>query len=335
MWLYRAYSQFIVTHNMEHLSYRSFNMSTMDYVMINDKNIKYVNSLYYTTSCLGLTTNALALLLFLIKRKLLHGTMNILIFNQIVLDLFVSTCLLLTAIMHQPDDIENNKKNKITCILWYGMWFEWMFFLNSSYNVTAITFDRFIAICHPFRYRTRYVTSKLYIVLILLAVWISGPVFEGIFATVTTNIHKGHCKYYDINSDRSKMWLGIYLLIYTYIIPFTALVYWNLRMIWTLRKRTTLFDHEQAFDTYKNMLKTVLYLGITTLCCWTIERVYLLIYLFGDKMVSLHSWPYHICANITFLTVVLNPIIFVLRYEEFRLSAKEVLCCRSSGYTPL
>ena len=278
----------------------------------------YVWILYTVTSSFGVITNTLALCLFMYKRALLYGTMNILILNQVILDLAVSISILGYTLQTLPTDLSDDLDDNLYCILWLSKMPRWILFVNSTYNVVAITFDRYVAICHPIWYRTKYAPWKLSV--IIIAVWLTGPVFEGIHYAFTSHIANRTCIYFSYESTTASVIAGVTYFVYSYIVPFGLILFGHIQILRTLKSRRHLLLEHPGLDLiYRNMLGTVALISIVIFSCWTLEQCFYLLYNLQIIDMRLDTWYSHIFVNLVFANVFLNPIIFVFKYREFRL----------------
>ena len=277
----------------------------------------YAWVLYTVTSSLGQLTNTVALSLFIYNRNLLRGTMNILILNQVVLDFIMSLCILIYTLQTKPIDLSSNQVNNMYCILWLSKLQPWLFFCNSTYNVVAITFDRYVAICHPIWYRTRYAPWMLF--LVIIAVWSTGPVFEGTHYAFTSYVENGTCYYFRYNSRFASVSTGVIYFLFTYVCPFGAILLGHIWILKTLKQRRRLHLNDEGLNSvYRNMFVTVALISTIILCCCTEEQIYYLLFNLQTFHITVDTWRYHIFINLVFLNIFLNPIIFVFKYREFR-----------------
>ncbi|TRY54129.1 hypothetical protein DNTS_031171 [Danionella cerebrum] len=112
-----------------------------------------------------------ALLLFtIITNKALHEPMNILLFNLPINDIIGSTCLF----PHIMRELLFDTRTIPISVCITQAFFTHIYAVSAVFILTAMAYDRYVAICHPMRYTT--IMSKAHLTRIISLVWCSNVI---------------------------------------------------------------------------------------------------------------------------------------------------------------
>ena len=286
-------------------------------------NVNYMAYVYITIGVLSILNNALVLFVLLMNKNMLRSSMNILILNQSVIDGLAGVALVLygAGSIVPTYEIPDDSHQVLYCYLWKSNIFAWILFTNSTYNIVAITVDRYLAICKGFWYRTAYSHKRLCVVMTL--VWFTGPVYYGTSVIFIVNIAENVCQVvHHLGTMQRQIW-GVFTFLIIFLLPLIVIVFTYILIVLFLRehKRSSKLpdgSRRQCNSAYKNVLRTLLSVIIVLVVCWTPDQVYFLVTHFNSDIGISSSWIYHVVVNLMFANSFMNPIVYVLRYKSFR-----------------
>ena len=215
-----------------------------------------------------------------------------------------------------------------------------MLMFNSVANLGAVTFDRFLAVVNPLRYKS--IMTKRVIVPIIASVWVFSTIFgfvpfmgwrtvvepedsSGLFCQVPLNLARG----YIITVCIVGLFPSIFVLA-AYVKIFKTACYHELRIAAAINSVL----HNQS-DLKLNMIKetkaakmVALVLG-TFIFTWAPLFVIMIVDIAMKQ--SVNSYIY--AGGVIFATLnsALNPIIYACMNSEFRDTFKAFLTCHSHG----
>ena len=85
---------------------------------------------------------------------------------------------------------------------------------------------------------------------------------------------------------------------------------------------------ETTLKARRNILKTLLIVGVGFLLCYTCNTFYLTFYQFGYQYVDLLGDFFKFTIAMTYLGCCINPIIYCIQYRQFQQAMRAVLCPR-------
>ena len=164
------------------------------------------------------------------------------IINQSFIDGLTSSLILLTQIFtEQLTEGMTQLQAEFFCRLWGTQFLPWGLMVSSTYNLMAISVERYMAIVHPIWHMNNFTDSKTRVSIVFI--WFFGVVYVGAVVIPTTGLVNGECL-------RAAFWpsraiavaVGIVELFVTLMIPFITHGFCYARILATLRNRC---PHEQ------------------------------------------------------------------------------------------
>ena len=135
----------------------------------------YVNS---SIGLFGLIGNAFVSLVMLRNRKVFNSATNKLIIHQSIVDFLASFLFILQQFLKiSPGTVPDNILGSLYCKLWSSELLKYTVFVTSSYNLVAISIERYYATCKPVRHRNMFTTCRLK--MIMASAWICGLISTG------------------------------------------------------------------------------------------------------------------------------------------------------------
>ncbi|XP_038052709.1 RYamide receptor-like [Patiria miniata] len=257
------------------------------------------------------------------KVPYMHTITDAFIFNQAAIDFLGSLFLLLTANIPRPDSFPDTPWYHFVCHVWYSQLFLWSFFTSSTINLLALICERYIALVFPAKYIKIY--TKRAMVFMVVAVWLFGPLSQGLYMAVANKLQDGYC--YTSSSVIARAW-SIILIVVTFVLPSLAMmfvfghIYKKLRRTRTdhTNDNTTTWSDEQLQPVHRARhvaLKTLLFVFVSFLVCWTLNQTLFLMFNFGWDLDF--TGPLYLTSSVLVsANLCVNPVIFAFKYKRFR-----------------
>ncbi|KAJ8030472.1 Beta-3 adrenergic receptor [Holothuria leucospilota] len=185
---------------------------------------------------IGIGGNSLVCFVFLRDRNKRNQT-NALITHQAFIDLLSSFLLVLLAgyqIIGSPST-ESRVLQAFACFFWTRITL-FAVFAVSTFNLTLISLERYIATVFPHSYAGAFTRKKIRRMILL--VWIMAPVFQYFIAWTTHTYRDGKCII-----TKSPASVGILLFLWEYFLPVAIMSFSFFSVIRTLN-----ILHLQVFD---------------------------------------------------------------------------------------
>ena len=201
---------------------------------------KLSNVLTAMTIAIGVTGvlgNALVVVIVFKYKILFQQVKSSYIINQSFIDGLTSALLILTHIfgVHLTERMANLQA-EIYCHLWATQFLPWGLMVSSTYNLMAISVERYLAIVRPIWHMNNFTDSKTRVSIVFI--WLFGVLYVGAIVIPTTGVINGECL-------RAAFWpsrtiavvVGIMELFVTLIIPFITHGFCYARILTILRNR--------------------------------------------------------------------------------------------------
>lgn len=197
-------------------------------------------------------------------------------------------------------------------------------FLNSTFNLLAISYDRHLAIFQPLYYQTRMSRKKFR--LILSAVWVTPVCLASV-----RNIWS-HSKPNDVVEEWNRIYSYSLLSVFV-VIPIVVVSVINIAIVTAIRRQRQKItsndsrrNAREGQQARKGTFSCVLVV-VTFVVCWLPRAVYNLFYLFNrPELVT----PLLLKMSVTFLLFQssTNPLIYSFYRREFRRAIKILIKCQ-------
>ncbi|CAD5118393.1 unnamed protein product [Dimorphilus gyrociliatus] len=210
---------------------------------------------------------------------------------------------------------------------------------TSAFTLTVMSFDRWLAVCHPVRsisYRTPLVAKFVSVGVWGLSMLVMIPVF--LYSTTVTNNpgnQKESCKLIwpknqaIIHPDKAFIWYGLLLgfAIPTALISvFYMLVVIRLKSVGPKNRKNS--DNRKR--THTRVTKLVLTVIAVYVICWLPHWIYQIYFTFAKDKPP--DWVINLYQAITILSYTnstLNPVLYALMSDNFRKSFSKAFRCIS------
>ncbi|XP_071805852.1 trace amine-associated receptor 1-like [Asterias amurensis] len=261
-------------------------------------------------------------------RSVFNSTTNKLIIHQSIVDFlgaFVSILRQLLVIS-PPTIVPDNIPGSVYCKLWWSPFLH--VFITSSYNLVAISLERYYATCQPVKHRSMFSSNRLKMV--ILIIWLCGSVPTAHTIPISRQI-SGRC---DISwpSPSFQAVGGSLVFVRDLVIPMTIMVFAYTKIILELRRRSRARADDNNQDARnmlsranKNVIKTLLVVAIFFAVCWTPTEIYYMFLNLGAIEVSVYNATLPIFSTVVVVNLCVNPFIYCFTYEHFQKQAKKMV----------
>ncbi len=284
---------------------------------------------YLTLGSLGLMGNAFVCLVMIRYRNVFNSSTNKLIIHQSLVDFLASLVFILgRCLVISPGNVPQNTLGSFYCRLWLSSLPQFGLFITSSYNLVAISIERYYATCQPVKHRNLFSGSRLK--MIMAAAWLCGwaPEFHGIFIAQRVG---GDC-YYIWPSPAAQAVGGLLIFLIELIIPIAVIIFAYTKIILELRKRSRARAEDNNQDARnmlsranKNVTKTLLVVAVLFGICWTPVSINYLLFNLDISDFVIYKAVLPTVLTIVTVNLCINPIIYCFTYERFQKQAKKML----------
>ncbi|XP_022093722.1 beta-3 adrenergic receptor-like [Acanthaster planci] len=314
----------------------------------------------------GICGNGLVCLV-IARVRFMHTLTNAFIFNQALIDLLGSLLILVNSLVPVPDPIPPGTSGVLLCKLWVSNFFVWGLFIASTFNLTALTLERYLAIVFPFRYQVLATREKS--VAVIIGLWLSAFVF---------NSYSLFIRYYEAGQCRQRLVanplaLGVAVFSVTYLLPVVVMVFVYTHIAVVLKKgagrvqpklagltpgpppgtgveptvataNAGAGDQQQGagpsgttapegrgeslMRARRNTFKTLLLVSVAFTVCWTPNEVIFFLFNLGVD-VDFTSVVYIVSVAMVASNGCVNPFIYAIKYKQFRKALKALTCAKS------
>ncbi|XP_033641662.1 mu-type opioid receptor-like [Asterias rubens] len=286
---------------------------------------------YYTLSSLGILGNGFVCFVMLRYRKVFNSTTNKLIIHQSCLDL-IGSCVFLVERFAHMGVVPDSFLGRLYCHVWWSEWPQYGMFVASTWNLVAISVERYLAICRPVWYRNVFTPRRLK--LVMMTAWMMGWVEAAHLLVVC---------FYDSEvlgcnvswfSSEIQAVAGVLVFLHELVVPMSIMVLCYSLIIWKLRQRAQAHGRDNntsAQETFskanRNVTQTVVLVTIFFFICWSpTETNYLLFNLSVYQPVNLYEDIfYRVTGGIVVINLCINPLIYCFTYERFQKQLKEMV----------
>ena len=224
------------------------------------------------------------------------------------------------------------------CLLWKWAIVKFWLFSISTYNLIAISIERYISIIHPLWHLVNFTRNKT--ILLGCFSWLLGPIFQIIYAVSQIFYINGRCHWNEYQTN-GRIIMGIWLFIWDFFMPCMIMAYCSIRIclvVISQKKRdinlTAHFIAKESAvrvtaraDARRTRSITITFIVVifAYVVCWSTDQfIFLYKNISGFHDVNRSFWLFsHAMAQ---LNSAVNPIIYVLFMKEYREKAASVFC---------
>ncbi|XP_038048203.1 prolactin-releasing peptide receptor-like [Patiria miniata] len=284
---------------------------------------------------LGLLGNFLVCVVIL-KVRAMQTRTNAFIFNQAVIDFFGSVVIILQTDVPLPDPLPNDARGWIWCHIWISNFMIIIFFVSSTFNLLALTLERYFAIVHPYKYQATFAKyPRLKVGLTIAFCWTFGVLIKIYTIMIVENTPDGRCTPRPIPGSQA---IGILTVFIQYILPVGVMLFAYVRTSVELKRQanrsgpstvaTAPGAPESMSDSLlrarRNTFKTLMIVFITFLVCWSPNQIIFLLWNFGWGA-KFTDWYFLLSLALIASNSCVNPFIYALKYKQFRKGLLQIL----------
>ncbi len=277
----------------------------------------------------GMLGNALVLFVLFRYTNMRTKVTNLFIINQSILDFLTATFLFFTTIFPADGRVYNTLSDDVYCRIWVGRIPLWMFLHMSTFNLVALTLERYFSVVHPILHKMSFTRSKA--IIAIVAVWVIGLIWDIAGSVSTAKIEDGQCKQFLYPNAQVQQAVGLLGIFIVYFIPIFILIFCYSRMAYTLTKNmkkvapaATKKDGQQKDDSpqargKRNVIRTFAIVSTVFILCVSWNQWFFFLFNLGVfNYTALFSDFYFFSVVAMFANCCINPIIYTAKYEEFR-----------------
>ena len=205
---------------------------------------------------IGVVGNLLVVSVFMKYKKLFQNIKTTFIVNQSVIDGIVSLLLILTTFvspeLHRGVD---GLLVELYCKLWLSQVPIWGLMTSSTYNLMAISTERYLAIVHPIWHKVTF--TKKMADSVAICIWLFGVSFVASIVIPTTGMMRGHCFASIFWASRATARAVAFVQIFVnMILPIFVHSFCYARILSALRKRKRMVTPEDGTTSTAQMRMT-------------------------------------------------------------------------------
>ena len=321
---------------------------------------EYMNIIYTIIGIVGVAGNSLVASVLLYFKAMRKSLTNTFIINQCCIDGSASLCIILSVYIRDVHWISSSLGQELFCRLWLTNMPIWGIFVSSTYNMVAVTFERYSALVYPFSHHKYFTRRKALI--IISVVWVCGPAFNAAYMIPTSGMLNGQCTVFTFwPSSATQTAVGILTVVLQYFIPLGLVIYAYARIAFVLTKagvhskendndkkkegktsrdeattrktkceksaddRVNKTRENRISKAKRNVIKTLALVSACFVFCWSWNQIFFTMYNSGYA-VDFNSRFYHFTVIMVFCNCCLNPIIYAIKYEQFQRGLRKIVC---------
>lgn len=117
---------------------------------------KLMRGFYISIACLGMADNIMVLVVILSLAKMRKKLTSLFIINQSVVDALTAVFLLMTTILPADGRVYRTLADDLYCRLWVTRLPLWLCIHCSTYNLVALTLERYLSVVHPIKHKLMF-----------------------------------------------------------------------------------------------------------------------------------------------------------------------------------
>ena len=239
---------------------------------------------------------------------------NIYILCQSLVDALVAVTLILTVLIENDGRYFEGPGDSMLCVFWLSRIMLFGLIAASTYNLTAMTVERYLAIVWPVWHKLHM--NRKRVVASVAGAWTLALIFNIAKKLPTSRVHRGQCLLYQWPSSGVRQAMGTVTVVLTYFVPLLVIFVTYTHMIWKLRIRVGQDDNGIS-RAWKNIIRTMVMITAAFVLCHTINQVFFLLFTLGYD-VTLQSELYHSSVLLVFINCTINPFIYLVTYQAYQ-----------------
>ena len=264
---------------------------------------------------------------------------NLFIINQSAVDFAASVLLIADSVTKFMSGYNVGLKGlagELYCRIWISSVLQWSTLVSSTYNLVAITIERYMMVVFPMEHKVTFTRKKA--LWVVLGVWLFGPCYEFLSGVPTSVVKEGVCYgfAYFPNASWQKAY-GLITIAIAFFLPMAIHIMLYCHMVVVLRRRAAALKNGHQHPTHsgsdpvqkmpkaqKNLLKTMAVVTVCFFFCWSWNQLAFFFYNLGVNY-DLSSDFHLFTITAVNLNSCINPFVYIVKYEEFKAAAGKLL----------
>jgi hypothetical protein len=267
------------------------------------------------------------------SKAMRQKTTNKMIMNQTAIDWIASILLIANASTIKITSIPQGAAGELYCGLWDSNYKLWSILNALSFNLMALTLERFYAVVKPTVYKT-FTPEKAK--LAMFSVWMAGFAITLPNILANTAVGEGECRTCQLdNRNTFSRVAGIINYMAVFIAPVVLMVICYSQMILVFRKKTQIYNEDSRTSVERqrslkmrkvqlNILKTFLIVSAAFIICWAPSQTMLFIFYINPDIIDLSGRLMKGTIYLTFANCLMNPFIYTFQYYDFQVALKSL-----------
>ena len=179
---------------------------------------------YILIGIFGMLGNGLSAAVFMQNKGLRKNLTNHFLVSQSLIDFLAAFFLLATVPLGQLEKNFTGVAGYLRCILWDSSFAVWASFLSSTYNLVALSIERYFKIVHPIHHKVYFTKAKAYSMMAMA--WSTGIIYQSLLLFSTGGVRRGRC--YTLvfwKSQKARSTCAVLTFFIKYLIPIGVTIY--------------------------------------------------------------------------------------------------------------
>ena len=312
--------------------------------------------LQYFIGVISLIGNLLVVIVIALNVKMRQSLTNVYVINQSVLDGLAGLFLILTTALQGVTPRMHGIGGELYCRLWADRQPLWHMLISSTFNLLAVTLERYLAIVHPIKHRHSINSTKVAVSIVI--VWLTGLFNQIGLKVLTSYVAGGRCMIMSRwPSELVQRGVGVAVILVQFFIPLSIISYCYVKMAMSLREKKVppvvamnsnqlqgggnhvsvvlprtsqeqqpeVVRENPAVSTRnararRNIIKTLMIVSVCFTLCWIWNQTKFLLMNLGIVSTDYNSNFVVMARILVYLNSSINPIIYIVHFEQFKRS---------------
>lgn len=294
---------------------------------------------YMVLGSIGIIDNGFTLVVIFSSKSMRQKVTNKLIINQSAIDWVASLLLIANAPTLADPRSPPGVAGQLWCRLWVSNYLLWSVLSSSSFNLIAITIERYTEIVKPLIYKQLFTPTRAKLAMGM--VWAAGFILITLPNFGPSGVIDGVCVPYSMwPSPIGASVAGVITFLAVYLAPIVVMVFCYTRMIFVFNAKVAPESKTQSNaekrraeklnHIRRNILKTLIIVAVAFVMCWTCNQTAFFLYNLGVK-VDLFGTYFQVFVFFTFSNCCINPFIYTFQYHEFQIALRKLLGIKRSN----
>ena len=289
------------------------------------------------------------------KMRAQRNYANNLIVSQAVADLVTSLVLIATTFteIFPTSPPQNPAMGYLYCVFWHSRIFMFAMFSISTFNLVAISLERYIAVIHPILYSQNFTGRTA--VMFAVTAWLLAPLMQVILGFLQFTFTDGECEFIFL-SFAAQATTGVILFLWDFFGPCIIMAFCFTRISIQFSRQakrvgaaemsttttstvsTTVQDNAAEGNTDnaptkksgrgRAITKTLVIVFLVYVICWSPDQFLFLQWNLGGY-IDFGGVIHSLVVIMAMLNSACNPFIYALRYKKYREAMKALYTCKA------